>query len=359
MMQIVIVGAGEVVRKHWGPVLAKHSEVRVVGIIEPDHDAALGAAAIFPSVEWIVNSIEDPKVRKNSRETVALVLTPDHLPTIHQLVAAGFTSFMVEKPLVSRATDVPLLRQLVDQNDLHVFSVDQYIPKTLPLQVVLGVLASGDPRRKFIRGEDAWSEAMSSQLGVLEGVSVTILESGNFCLPDLRKRQWLRDPEIGGMLRDLGTHAFAPLFAAGLRLEEMEVRQSNLASLAQDDETFIPLKTSGKAEMLISVLLRHRGIPIAATFGKVPGEGGEWSLTARFANGQFFTGLRSGQSAVVVFNDGRTASLRLDPSPVEYLLQEASLFFGSALPGFDGNVGSVLDSLELIERIRQQSNLSV
>lgn len=361
MNSVIVVGVGEVFRKNWGKVLPQDKAISVIGIIDYDTAKAESVAQTFAAKPWVATSLS-AALEKNPvdiEHTVVLVLTPDHYPVIQELAHAGFRKIIVEKPPVSRYGEIAKLRILQAAHPIRIFAVDQYIPKTLPLQDLMGVLVPEDPRRSFlkIRHGNGFS-GLWSELGPIEGVSLAILESGDFCLPDLKKRPWLRyDPEIGGMLRDLGTHAFAPLIAAGILTSDVEVCKVDLAKLEEDDATFTPLSHRDDVEMYCSILLREQGIPIQASFGKVPGEGGIWSLTIRFRNGMFYGSLRGGQPSVVILDNGVMASEVLAVSPVQFLIKEAELFFDNQLPGFDGNAGAILTSLELCERISRTSQM--
>jgi len=356
-MDLVMVGAGEAARKHWIEGILGTPGVNVVAVV--DHDVRMAsrvATMLGDRIFACYSAIQAAHFLPTVIDAVALVLTPDHFPTIVELMALGFTRFIVEKPLVSRMSEIAQLRELVAAHpEVKIFAVDQYIAKTLQLQDLL-TLHSSDPRRKFFvaLSPDFFSMARMV-LGPIEGVTVTVEESGDFCLPDLAKRPWLRnDPEIGGMLLDLGTHVFAPLIAARVITSAAEVRVALLSKLGDDDEGFLPVISATDVEMHVSALLRENGIPISVSFGKVPGTGGIWSLAVRFKNGEYRGGLRSGQPAVLAMHDGFVASQTLSVPPVRYILCEAELYFAGELPGFDGNVGAVLGSLEISARIRKK-----
>ncbi len=354
-MDLVMVGAGEAARKHWIEGIIRTPRVNVVAVVDQDIAKARRVATMFSGKVPVFRSAHAaiPPLPSNP---VALVLTPDHFPTIVDLVKRGWQRLIVEKPLVSRDDEIAALKKLMADNPaVKIFAVDQYIAKTVTLQCLTGLLSRSDPRGRFLKTlHQSHFSATRGLLGSVEGVSIAVVESGGFCLPDLAKRSWLRnDPEIGGMLRDLGTHAFAPLIAAGIITSAAEVRLVHLTKL-DDDSSLLPVLSPREVEMHVFAMLRENGVPVTASFGKVPGEGGIWALTVRFKNGEYRAGLRSGQPAVVALNDGYVASETLSVSPVEYLIHEAKLFFNGDLPGFDGNIGAVLGSLEICARIREK-----
>lgn len=89
MYKVVLLGAGEVVRKHWGPVLLNNNSCEVMGIVDPKKDLPMN----FPTLQWHAFSMEDVSV-DDPDNTIAIVLTPDHLPTVEKAVAAGFTNII-------------------------------------------------------------------------------------------------------------------------------------------------------------------------------------------------------------------------------------------------------------------------
>lgn len=209
------------------------------------------------------------------------------------------------------------------------------------------------------------SAHLNEMLGRLEGVEVSILESGDFCLPDIARRPWLRDPEIGGVLKDLGTHALAPLGAAGMLFPPYDIFHPsdlcvtvNLAGISGDRTHLVQLTDKDEVEMYASFLLREYvwGAPVQCNIGKVPGSGGTWTLAVRYENGVYYAGLRTGQPSVLLFNDGSMIKFHLTVSPVEYLLQEAIWFFGGALRhlGLDGNMNVLLDALYILHHVREK-----
>ena len=229
-----------------------------------------------------------------------------------------------------------------------------YLPKAFSLAAVLGAVSSDDPRLEFLTSAgNNLLAPISAYLGDVEGASVSVIEGGDFGLPSLDRRQWLeKDPEVGGMLRDLGTHAFGPLVNAGLLGPEAEVCSATLAKFTNDRSGLTPVATKKDVEMYVSAQLAYDDIPIHIALGKLPQRGGEWSLVVRGSNGMFFSSLRSGQPAVVLGNNGATTPIRLTVSPLDFILGEIGMFYGGHLPAFDGNVGVISASLQLNEKVR-------
>lgn len=353
--QIVVVGAGAVYKEHYESViqkLCKDGMVELLGIVDPK---------ILPedvgTDTWVVPSIADiPET--DVEDVIAFVLTPDHYPRIQELATAGFRKIIVEKPLVSRDEEITKLQVIVEKKNLLLYAVDHYIPKTFPLAFMTGAIKSTDFRAQFISVEGLVSTA-GNLLGDIEGISVQIVEAGDFCLPDLAGRPWLEhDPEIGGMLRDLGTHALAPLVTAGLINGKTEVEHVALSKIGPDRKSLVPLTDQKEVELYVSGLLMTnlvgRRVPVALSFGKVPFDGGTWSLEVRGSKGMFFMGLRTGQSGVFVPKEGPMIRFSLNRSTYRIVLEEALSYFKGDLGRFDGNVWPFTTSMGILQDMKKK-----
>lgn len=350
MRDLIVVGAGEVFEKNWLPAIRKaekSGKVRLVGIVEPQDHRRRSVALYHPSI-WAASSLRDiPDYA--SRDTIVLVLTPDHFSVVQEIAMMGFKNIIVEKPLVSRDYEIPLFLDLVAKHRLKLYAVDMYIPKMFSFGMVCGTFSVEDPRvALFSSGPHC-----DLPLGRVEGISVSVIEGGDLGVPSLLRRPWLlNDPEIGGMLRDLGTHVFAPLANVGLLGPGFKVSHVALAKLTADRSDIEPVTNRTDVETYVAVQLAWNDIPIHAVFGKLPQQGGEWSISVRGSKGMFFAGLRSGQPAVVLSNNGATSVLQLSVSSMEFVLEEILMFYGGLLPSFDGNLGAIRTSLEINRKIR-------
>lgn len=355
MLDIIAVGAGEVFEKYWLPAIQKSKEVRLIGIVEPRGLRLMYLAKIIPQSPkslFGVTSLEDIP-SDTVKSAIILVLTPDHYETVKRIAEMGFRNIVVEKPLVSRDHELPLILELAQQRNLKLYAVDMYLPKAFSLVAVLGVVPDNDPRLAFLSSNMPSFATVRNHLGDIEGVSVSVVEGGDLGLPSLDRRQWLeKDPEVGGMLRDLGTHAFGPLVNAGLLASTAEVCSATLAKLTPDRSGLTPVATRKDVEMYVSAQLANGDIPIHVALGKLPQKGGEWSLSIRGSKGMFFSSLRSGQPAVVLADDGTVTSIWLTVSPLGFILEEIRMFYGGLLPTFDGNVGVISASLAINEKVR-------
>lgn len=356
MLDMIAVGAGEVFEKYWFPAIQKSKKARLVGIIEPQGLRLMSLVKMVPQPEKIFGVTSLERIPSGtSKSIIILVLTPDHFPVIRELAEKGFRNIVVEKPLVSRDHELPLILELASQHNLKLYSVDMYLPKAFHLAALLHAVSDNDPRLAFLYCGGQSLQDASAYFGSIEGASASVIEGGDFGIPSLDRRPWLeKDPEVGGMLRDLGTHAFAPLANAGILDLNAEVLSATLAKFTHDRSGIEPITNRNDVEMYVSAQLACRDIPIHVAFGKLPQKGGEWSLAVRGSKGMFFTSLRSGQPGVVLCDDDMTIPLRLSVSPMEFVLEEICMFYNGLLPGFDGNLGVIHTALEMNARIRDK-----
>ncbi|MDO8619753.1 MAG: Gfo/Idh/MocA family oxidoreductase [bacterium] len=347
--KMIVVGLGHAWREHYSKVLHKVDELELIGTVDP----------AFTSTEVMqggthghfhVQTVGEIPSDFVSAEVMVMVLTPDHYDVLAELAHMGFRNILCEKPLVSRVAEIPEVERLV-ASGVKLYAMDFYLPKTLGLQVVKGLVTEDDPRYPWLRiSEQADFKGM---LGEVEGVGVQIVEAGKFCLPDLAGRPYLAtDKEIGGMILDLITHACGPLQQAGL-LDDWRVLDASLARLNENTTGhLVPVRQVAEVEMYATALLEAGEIPVSLSFGKVPiSKGGLWSLQVRGKNGVYYAGLRTGQPSVLIGNDGHVVTFSLTLSTYEFVLREALLYFHGMLSGFDGNLGAFKTSMEVGQAI--------
>jgi predicted dehydrogenase len=348
---IVVIGAGRAFFLHYLKPLAD-LPVRILGIVDPAFSEESRAHEILRTA-WVVPSVAEIPDEAKRPEVIAIVLTPDHYPVIVELADAGFKRIMVEKPLVHRDDEVEKLQLLIESADLHLYATDSYILKLLPLLLVLGLISEDDPRRKFVQVSGEHTSDLKSVLGKIEGVNVQIIEGGDFCLPDLATRPWLEvDPEIGGVLLDLGIHALAPLVATGLVTSAATVHHVGLAKLSSDRSTLVPI-SSNQVELYVSALLTDGNIPIQMDVGKVPFNGGTWTFGIRGENAMFYAGLRTEKTSVLVTHGGKVTQFTLPEPAYAMVIEEALMYFRNDLPGFDGNISAFFQAREVLRRLKR------
>lgn len=348
----ILVGVGFAGTQHYLPTLAESKDFSIIGAVDPLDTARERANASCPGI-WTVPTVQEiPDTAP--RDTVVFVVTPDHYPVVVGLVESGFRNLVVEKPLVSRDDEVTELQELVVKHGLQIYAIDHYYQKFLPLQFVLGRMPITDPRVASITiTGDHQLDELPHCLGVVEGVTYTNIEAGDLGVPYLNDHPWLEnDPEIGGMIRDLGPHAFSPLVRNGLLGAPPDLFDIQLLGLSPNRTRYVPLLGESEIEMYVHALLTYKGVTANITFAKAPFQGKERSLAVRASNGTFFAGLARGQSSVVLTDDGRTTRLSLRVAENQLVIEEANLFFNGQLPGFDGNLEAAITALQLGQGIR-------
>jgi len=351
-MDAIVVGLGFASLNHWIPTIKDTPYFELIGGIDPVEDQQKKAKLQCPGI-WTAASAQDIR-GVNPDETAVFVVTPDHYPTIVEFAEYGFTNFIVEKPLVNRDHEVTTLQELITKKNLRIYAVDHYYQKFLALEFVLGNIRTEDPRVDALDTKDNHRlEQLRRCLGGIEGVTYANLEAKELGIPYLNDHPWLEyDPEIGGVIRDLGPHAFAPLTRMGFLGPNPNLYDIQLLRLTEDRAHFTPVHSKHEVEMYVHTVLTYKGVTSNITFCKAPFEGKERSLSVRASNGTFHAGLARGQSGVVMTNDGRTTRLSLRKSENELVIEEAKLFFEGKLPGFDGNLNAAITALKIGQGLR-------
>ena len=350
MKDLIVVGLGQAWTKFYKEVVAKMerlNKIRLLGTVDPAF--AVNAKVELANDKWHVQTVQDIPKNLIKPETIVMILTPDHYSIIENLANMGFKYILCEKPLVSRRNEIEKLLNLTNLYDIRIYAIDFYLPKTLGLQVVRGLLTRNDPRYEHL--DISHPEAdFNMMLGEIEGVALQVIEAGSFCLPDIAGRPYLvQNREMGGMILDLITHVCGPLYQSRL-LDDYRVLDVSLSRLSGITSGYlVPIADiSTEVEIYITALLEANGIPVHLSFGKVPiAKGGIWALEIRGKNGMYYAGLRTGQPAILVSNSGDIVTFSLKTSTYEFVVREALLHFDGLLPGFDGNHGAFSTSMEV------------
>lgn len=355
MLDAIVVGAGFAGSTHWIPAIMESDQWRLVGVVDIDPARLDKVSTMLPEGCWTATSVLHIP-GQTLLDTIVWVVTPDHLPVIRDLVQMGFSRLVVEKPLVARDHELEEFADIVRANRLQIYCLDHYLQKVLSLFLALGVVAADDPRARLIEVTGSHQlEGLAGSLGEIEGASVINVEADDLGIPYLNQHAWLEhDPEIGGIIRDLGPHIFAPLVGGGLLGPDAKIHDVGLARLSSDRSSFQPVARRSEIEMWVSALFDDRGRSVNVSFGKVPMRGGERSLTVRGEHGFYFLGLPRNRDAVLMLNDGRTTRLRLTTSTNEAATTEAALFFDGCLPAdFNGHYLTARQAILFGQRIRQ------
>ena len=330
MKEVIVIGLGHAWLEFYQQTLnslEKAGIVNLLGTVDP----------VFPASDatiWHVQDIKSIPQESVRPDVVPIILTADHYHVIEELARMGFKNILCEKPLVSRRREIEKLKGLVTRYALKLYAIDFYLPKMLGLRVMMGIVGRDDPRYKWLAISDPEAN-FNEMLGEIESVGVQVIEAGKFCLPDIAGRPYLaKDKEVGGMILDLITHVCGPLYQAQL-LDRWQVCDASLSRLSDTTSGhLVPVvDVRAEVEMYVTALLEAGGIPIHLAFGKTPIEkGGLWSLEIRGNKGMYYAGLRTGQPAAIVCNDGRIVTSSLKIKTYEFVIREAMLYFDGLLP---------------------------
>lgn len=355
MLNVIVVDVGFAGSEHWLPAIQESKNMRTVGVVDILPEARAKALSMLPSGVWAKPTIQQIP-DSVPRDTLVLVATPDHFPVVKGLAEMGFKNLIIEKPLVSRDGELGKFMKLAKQSGLRVYALDHHIQKAFSLQVVLGIVNMGDPRLEMLTIDGAHElEEIPGILGKIEGVNLTNIEAGDLGIPYLDQHPWVEhDPVLGGIIRDLGPHAFAPLAAAQLLKDNATILYVKLAKLSKDRRGLEPVTSRDDIEMYVFCLLAQEGTSLVVTFGKVPTAGGERSLVVHGKTGFYFLELPRNRDAVVMTHDGKTTRLSLRVSTNRFVVEEIYLFYKGLLPStFDGHLQAAYTALITNMRIRK------
>lgn len=368
---VIVAGAGAVLQEKFTPsVLDKLGPKSRRIIFDIDPQRILDSETKIRSSNLLIadGELAPFNIRGDGKDFVGVVTTPGHLGVVFSLIQSGVNNFIVEKPLVANVSELDKLQEILRANpDVKVYPLDFYVQKAAPLLVLTSAIKPEDPRFNWVVMSDD-SEvniklcgSFKEYIGKIEGIGVTIFEGGSLGMPDIDKRKWLEGDNVrGGMLLDLGTHALAPLFAAGvLSPDSIKVESAFREVLGEDRKSFVRAGV-GQAEMRAGALLTanigDRTIPVFLDVGKTFHDGGIWKLVIRGSKGEISFGLRTGQRLTVEPKEGPCFQLKLrSQDPYEMAFQEARMCF-EGYEGFDGNLNAMLGSIKTIDKIKEASN---
>lgn len=284
------------------------------------------------------------------RETIGIIATPNHLPAIKELVACGVRNLIIEKPMVNNSAELSELDQIIEANpDLKVYPLDYYQQKAIPLGVLTGKIIPGDPRYELV----ADSQIRIDQIGQISEIFIQLIEGGELGVPNLGRRPWLMDdPLTGGMLLDLGTHAFTPLFSLGLiNPDELELISARRSVLSADRKSLVP-RQDNQPEIFAEAELRAGEIPVHLKVGKIPEEARFSSILITGENGHVLVGLKRDDHTTVRRGYHRDLlKLRAGTDLYGEALKEAARFFRDEI-SIEDNMRAMRESILLIDRIK-------
>jgi len=362
-VEVLVVGAGHVYGEKIKPALSKMASLSKCVLVDPD-------PAVFTEEtdsRTLIGSYKDLEINlppEFASKVAALILTPDKLEPIATLSKKGITKFIVEKPIASNTKEADLLELLVKEKGLKVEAIDHYLPKIVPLMMLLGKVKPDDPKWDWVEQPDNPSGvlqelcgSLDKMIGPIEGVVVNIVEGGKFG-QDLLTRGYLRnDPVKGGMLLDLATHAFTPLLAAGI-IDPQNLRINNAQRyIILENRCDLVKADIGRPEdhatVQMSIQLGSMTIPFLLEVGKTFDDGGLWNIVLRGSRGTAHVGLRTGDCTTVCPNEGKPILLKLKKEdPYVRVFENARRTFAGES---DGNLGASLQAIRIIDKIKEIS----
>ncbi len=100
MLDLVVIGLGEVFRRYWGPLFIANNEANVVGLIDLELEKVLAAKKLLNRECWSATSVfELTNVVLDLDKVVCLVATYDHLPVIKQLAQIVLQTYLLKNRL--------------------------------------------------------------------------------------------------------------------------------------------------------------------------------------------------------------------------------------------------------------------
>ena len=231
-VNLVVVGLGEGTYKKLAPAIAllRPDDFRFriaygIDIRPPDelhpkmrqvmeqHDTHFIPAHI-PRLWRAVNELK----RANS---AAIVMTPNdsHIQYGWEFAERGFRT-LVEKPPGVGPSAVDDFLKLAASFPQRIYSGEYCVDgKALGLLYASGAISQDDPRVKYLTVNSSRHQPLIVEtfrtLGKLKNVAATMLE-GQGTAKTADHRTWLFDGRQGGMIRDLSSHLFGPVYESGL-----------------------------------------------------------------------------------------------------------------------------------------------
>ncbi|GEM_PF-1800732 len=145
-----------------------------------------------------------------------IVMTPNrtHVPYARFFVSLGIPAY-IEKPVACSAAGLKEFLDIDAERPSLLYGAEYCVDgKALGLLYAAGVLETDDPRRAYIKSSPDIKN-LYKQLGQLLSIHGKMLE-GEGPAGTLDHRPWAFDGTQGGMIRDLLSHLFGPLYDIGL-----------------------------------------------------------------------------------------------------------------------------------------------
>lgn len=226
MIDLIVVGGGEGTYNNiWAVTQSKDPllDMRIAAVID-----VLPKEKLHPKMQEI---IELEKIRYLhpdeldkavfSGNLAGIVMTPNDS---HVEYAAFFAArripVWVEKPLAVSLYDLERLLSIPDTFLKNIYCAEYCVDgRMLNLLYAAGAISKNDPRNAYISNPEKMKEAYG-HLGRLISIQGKMLE-GEGTAGTADHRPWLLEGNRGGMIRDLLSHLFGPLYDAGLASSEV------------------------------------------------------------------------------------------------------------------------------------------
>ena len=289
-----------------------------------------------------------------------IVMTPN---ASHLFYTAFFTQLgipvYVEKPAVCRIADLRPFLDLASEHQKLVYAAEYCVDgKALGMLAAAG-LPDSDPRLGYCNYASCStrqeSQTLFSSLGRPIEIQGKLLEgSGTAGIVD--HRAWLLDGKQGGMIRDLLSHLFGPLYDIGLTNGDVLDANVQLGKWEQgmDRGEFAPLQnaTDGEtyAKMTGKFLTPHGTIRFFFEIGKYWPEH-DRSLYVRFENGALALNYEKPFYFTITSKDGvSSACVSAEHYPSLALLDFRQFIEGKT----HGHIGRAAAIVRLNEEMRQR-----
>lgn len=235
MINLIVAGGGEGTYKNLYPVTQSKNPdlgMRIHTVID-----VVPHKELHPKMQDIIASESVHFIRGKEgvlipipENSAGVVMTPNasHLPWTEYFVSRGIPIY-VEKPAATSLADLNRFLDIAARHPKLVYAAEYCVDgKGLGLLAACGSMRAGDPRNQYVTyrnhnvpqspGRSSLSQDIVyffRELGQLVEVCGTMLE-GEGTAGTADHRAWLLEGSHGGMVRDLTSHLFGPLYDTGL-----------------------------------------------------------------------------------------------------------------------------------------------
>lgn len=236
MINLIVAGGGEGTYKNLYPVTQSKDpdlEMRIYAIIDivPKEKLHPLTQDILKKEQAIYIQAQNGNLTDLTRNVslslpknpAAIVMTPNnsHLWYTKFFASLGIPVY-VEKPVVTNLYDLEEFLAIAAKFPKLIYAAEYCVEgKALGFLTAANAIAKTDSRRKYLQYSGSLSLIpFTKKLGCVKNIKGKLLEgSGSAGTAD--HRAWLLDGRQGGMIRDLSSHLFGPLYDIGLATAEV------------------------------------------------------------------------------------------------------------------------------------------